>query len=244
MISAFNFLERKEIFVPNPESGDAALNDPVIGESIVSDRILHIKNFSTTRWLSRLKAVEAVLQNFECIINCIEDEIFRVGATSEDIMMARSLLSSMNWTFFLNLLWWHAVLSVMNTVQVQMQKKEIDLIMAQRCISAALKKFKDLRSESTYNNFVLKANDKWEEMEWENDGFPIVRKRKIKKMFDEKSADSPLESHEKHRINYFEVLDSMSNELRERAEGFREVNGFLMPENLVKKTNWKPAQRH
>ncbi|CAH1980618.1 unnamed protein product [Acanthoscelides obtectus] len=42
-----------------------------------------------------------------------------------------------NWTFFLNLLWWHSVVSVVNTVQVQMQKKEIDLMMAQRCISGS-----------------------------------------------------------------------------------------------------------
>lgn len=224
---------RKEIFETNVETNEH--KDQVNEEFISSKRVLHIKGLSTTRWAARLKAVEAIIQNFECIIDCIENEILRTGASGEDIMAARSLLSSMNWVFFLNLLWWHSVLSVINTVQVQLQKKELDLITAQRCILTALANLKELRNESTYNNFVLKAKNKWEEMGWENADFPIIRQRKIKKMFDEKAADSRLEIHEKHRASYYEVLDTMCNELQERAEGFGEINdvfGFLMPEKL------------
>jgi hypothetical protein len=55
---------------------------------------------SKTRWAARLKAVKALIQNFECIVDCLENEISRVGASGDDIMAAQTLLSSNNWLFF------------------------------------------------------------------------------------------------------------------------------------------------
>jgi hypothetical protein len=46
------------------------------------------KNLSKTRWAARLKAVKALIQNFECIIDCLENEISRVGPFGDDIMAA------------------------------------------------------------------------------------------------------------------------------------------------------------
>ncbi|KAE9521916.1 hypothetical protein AGLY_017723 [Aphis glycines] len=139
----------------------------------------------------------------------------RVAASGDDIMAAHTLLSSINWLFLFNLLWWHSVLDIINFAQLQLQKKEIDLIMAQNCISTALTKLQDLRNEKSYNNFMTKAKTNWKKM----------------------VTDSSLETSDKHRISYYDVFDTMCSELQERATGFRGINevfGFLMPENLQK----------
>jgi hypothetical protein len=44
------------------------------------------KSLSKTCWAARLKAVKALIQNFECIIDCLENEISRVGTSGDDIM--------------------------------------------------------------------------------------------------------------------------------------------------------------
>ncbi|XP_033213675.1 uncharacterized protein LOC117170751 [Belonocnema kinseyi] len=125
------------------------------------ERVLHVKGLSGTRWAARLKAVAAVIQNFDCILDCLEQEISRDTATGGDIITAQSSLSSLNWLFFLNLLWWHSALEIINSAQIQMQRKEIDLIIAQRCMSSALKKLQNLRKVNVYNDFVEKARCKW-----------------------------------------------------------------------------------
>jgi hypothetical protein len=50
--------------------------------------------------VARLKAVKALINNFECIVDCLENEISRVGAFGDDIMATHTLLSSNNWFFF------------------------------------------------------------------------------------------------------------------------------------------------
>lgn len=229
---------KKEIFVINNQMENYEHEIPNVDKpQELNERILHIKGLSTTRWAARLKAVEAVIQNIECIVECLEREISRDEATGDDIMVAQSLLSSVNWLFFLNLLWWHSVLEIVNITQLQLQRKEIDLIMAQNCILTALSKLKQLRSENVYNNFISKAKRNWEKMSWVDADFPVVRKRRVKKMADERTADCSLETPVKHRVSYYEVLDTMCSELQERATGFKDINdvfGFLMPESLKK----------
>jgi hypothetical protein len=59
------------------------------------------KSLSKTRWTARLKTVKALIQNFECIVDCLENEISRVGASGDDIMAAQTLLSSNNYFFLI-----------------------------------------------------------------------------------------------------------------------------------------------
>jgi hypothetical protein len=65
-----------------------------------------LKSLSKTCWAASLKAVKALIQNFGCIVDCLENEISRVGAFKDDIMAAQTLLSSNN------LLWWHSMLDI------------------------------------------------------------------------------------------------------------------------------------
>ncbi|XP_043262464.1 uncharacterized protein LOC122403172 [Colletes gigas] len=223
---------KKEIFESDADTEDGLSYDEAHKSR---ERVLHIKGLSTTRWAARIKAMEAFIQNFECIVDCLEKEISRDAATGDDIMTAQSLLSSLNWLFFLNLLWWHSVLEIISVAQIQLQKKELNLITAQHCTSAALKKMRDLRDESAYNNFITKARSQWGKMSLERADFPVARIRKIKKMPGENSVDCVLETPDKHRASYYEVLDTMCCELQDRANGFKEINnifGFLMPEIL------------
>ncbi|XP_043263016.1 uncharacterized protein LOC122403525 [Colletes gigas] len=206
---------KKEIFESDADTEDGLSYDEAHKSR---ERVLHIKGLSTTRWAARIKAMEAFIQNFECIVDCLEKEISRDAATGDDIMTAQSLLSSLNCV-----------------AQIQLQKKELNLITAQHCTSAALKKMRDLRDESAYNNFITKARSQWGKMSLERADFPVARKRKIKKMPGENSVDCVLETPDKHRASYYEVLDTMCCELQDRANGFKEINnvfGFLMPEIL------------
>jgi hypothetical protein len=54
------------------------------------------KSLSKTRWAACLKTVKALIKNFECIIDWLENEISKVGASGDDIMAAQTLLSSNN----------------------------------------------------------------------------------------------------------------------------------------------------
>lgn len=104
------------------------------------------------------------------------------------------------------------MLDIINSAQLQLQKKEIDLIMAQNCISTALTKLKNLRNEISYNNFMTKAKTNWEKMGLDHADFSTVRNRRIKKMASEKATDSSLETSDKHRISYYEVFDTICSE--------------------------------
>lgn len=209
--------------------------EDIESEALSQKRRLHIKGLSDTRWSARLKAVEAIIQNLDCVVNCLERETSREKATGEDIMDANSLLSAINWLFLLNLTWWHSVLSFIDIAEVQLQKKEVDLLMAQNCLENVMKNLQNLREESKYDSFVSKAKSQWEKMGWKNPDFPIIRQRRTRKMPGEKAEDSSLDMATKHRIGYFEVLDRMCSELQERAKGFDEINslfGFLKPESF------------
>jgi hypothetical protein len=104
------------------------------------------KSLSKTRWAACLKAEKALIQNFECIADCLENKISRVGASGDDVMVAQTLLSSNNWLFFLIcyggvqcfiyqliIFFDISILGNYNSTK----KKEIDLIMAQNYISTA-----------------------------------------------------------------------------------------------------------
>lgn len=209
--------------------------EDIESEALSQKRRLHIKGLIDTRWSARLKAVEAIIQNLDCVVNCLERETSRKKATGEDIMDANSLLSAINWLFLLNRTWWHSVLSFIDIAEVQLQKKEVDLLMAQNCLENLMKNLQNLREESKYDSFVSKAKSQWEKMGWKNPDFPIIRQRRTKKMPGEKAEDSSLDVATKHRFGYFEVLDRMCSELQERAKGFDEVKslfGFLKPESF------------
>jgi hypothetical protein len=72
------------------------------------------KSLSKTRGAARFKVVKALIQNVECIVDCLENEILRVGASGDDIMAAQTLLLSNNLLLFFNLLWWHSMLDISN----------------------------------------------------------------------------------------------------------------------------------
>ena len=199
------------------------------------ERVLHVKGVSETRWSSRIKAVDATIQNFDCITDCLDYEGKRPGATGEDILKAKSLLSSLDWLFYLNLLWWHSILEKINEAEIILQKKEIDLLGAQNVISKVLVKIKALREESAYNKFVEIAKTNWQAMELENADYPVERIRRVKRMPGELARDTPLGPAENHRRGYFEAIDGMCGELQERASGFQGINqlfGFLRPVEL------------
>ncbi|XP_069465605.1 zinc finger MYM-type protein 1-like [Ambystoma mexicanum] len=196
---------------------------------------LRLKALCETRWFARLKAVDAMKENFLNIIECLEDEAHAQRSNGEDVMKARTLLLSMDWVFYLNLLWWQKVLTVMDAVARILQSKSIDLFLVAEIFKVTIQKLQNLRSDDAYFDLIKCAREEWEAMGLEQNDFPVQRERRVPRRDGETLRDVALSPLEKHKLGYFEVLDNMLGEMRERCNGFQEVSelfGFLQPQRL------------
>jgi len=148
-----------------------------------------LKSLSTTRWAARLHAVEAMLQNFSTVINCLNIISSEHQASGEDILSSQSLINLMDWQFYLNLLWWYDVLTIINAAQIIFQKINIDMFLASKTMECALKKLKLMRSEKYYTDLIIRAKENWEKMGLLDNEFPETRIRRVKSMAGEVARD-------------------------------------------------------
>jgi hypothetical protein len=69
----------------------------------ISNKVKHplrLKGVCKTRWSARVKATEALLSNFQSVVECLEEESENSETNSESVFRARGLIKSLNWVFF------------------------------------------------------------------------------------------------------------------------------------------------
>ncbi|XP_025407343.1 uncharacterized protein LOC112681293 [Sipha flava] len=62
-----------------------------------NDIPLHTDSLCKTRWSARVKATEALLSNFQSVVECLEEESENSETNSESVFRARGLIKSLNW---------------------------------------------------------------------------------------------------------------------------------------------------
>jgi len=77
---------------------------------------LCLKGLCKTRWSVRVKATEALLSILQSVVECLEEESENSETNSESLFRARCSIKSLNWVFFLNLIWWNKILQIIDVV--------------------------------------------------------------------------------------------------------------------------------
>ncbi|KAL4085006.1 hypothetical protein QTP88_027855 [Uroleucon formosanum] len=210
----------------------------------ISNKVNHhlrLKGLCKTRGSARVKATEALLSNFQSVVECLEEESENSETNSKSLFRARCLIKSLNWVLFLNLIWWNKIPQIIDVVSRLLQSKSNDLFLVVQSFQSVVDKLSVLRTRDQYNAFVTEAKTVRSNVDIFTDVLgPAEFPKKTKKMplqIDENTGGISLSQEDKHRTIYFETLDNMIGELNERMNGFSKVLDlfyFLNPDELKK----------
>ncbi|KAL4135317.1 hypothetical protein QTP88_006932 [Uroleucon formosanum] len=200
---------------------------------------LRLKGLCKTRGSARIKATEALLSNFQSVVECLEEESENLETNSKSLFRARCLIKSLNWVLFLNLIWWNKIPQIIDVVSRLLQSKSNNLFLVVQCFQSVVDKLSVLRTRDQYNAFVTEAKTVRSNFDIFTDVLgPAEFPKRTKKMplqIDENTGGISLSEEDKHRTIYFETLDNMIGELNERMNGFSKVLDlfyFLNPDEL------------
>ncbi|KAL4121043.1 hypothetical protein QTP88_013628 [Uroleucon formosanum] len=219
----------------------------------ISNKVNHhlrLKGLCKTRGSARVKATEALLSNFQSVVECLEEESENSETNSKSLFQARCLIKSLNWVLFLNLIWWNKIPQIIDVVSRLLQSKSNDLFLVVQSFQSVVDKLSVLRTRDQYNAFVTEAKTVGSNFDIFTDVLgPAEFPKRTKKMplqVDENTGGISLSEEDKHRTIYFETLDNMIGELNERMNGFSKVLDlfyFLNP-NELKKLNIEDVKRN
>lgn len=126
----------------NENEMDSETIDITTSNNTIKNSYKTLKSLNTTQWAARLHAVDAMLHNFNTVIKCLDIINSENQASGEDILSSQSLINLMDWQFYLNLLWWYDVLTIINAAQIIFQKIDFDMFLASKSMEYALNKLK------------------------------------------------------------------------------------------------------
>lgn len=152
--------------------------------------IFTVKQWSETRWESRVNSVKALRFQLSNIIEALEE----VSETANDSIAksdARSLITEIStYEFILSLIIWHDILVQVNIVSKSLQGKDADINISNDMLQSLLAFLKSYR-ESGFMNAKIIANNLAKEIEVEP-VFKKTRPRKKKKNFDYEGNDERI----------------------------------------------------
>jgi len=117
-----------------------------INNTITESNTINTKGLCKTRWSARVKTTEALLSNFQSVVECLEEESENSETNSESLFRARFLIKSLNWVFFLNLIWWNKILQIIDVVSRLLQSKSNDLFLVVQSFQSVVDKLSVLRT--------------------------------------------------------------------------------------------------
>ncbi|KAL4153309.1 hypothetical protein QTP88_001142 [Uroleucon formosanum] len=173
--------------------------------------IFTVKQWSETRWESRVNSVKALRFQLPNIIEALEE----VSETSNDSIAksdARSLITEIcTYEFILSLIIWYDILVQVNIVSKSLQGKDAIINISNDMLQSLLAFLKSYR-ETGFMNAKIIANNLAEEIEVEP-AFKKTRLRKKKKTFDYEGNDERInDGEENFRQEYF-LLVQLKNVL-------------------------------
>ncbi|KAL4082852.1 hypothetical protein QTP88_029508 [Uroleucon formosanum] len=196
--------------------------------------IFTVKQWSETRWESRVNSVKALRFQLPNIIEALEE----VSETSNDSIAksdARSLITEIcTYEFILSLIICYDILVQVNIVSKSLQGKDATINISNDMLQSLLASLKSYR-ETGFMNAKIIANNLAEEIEVEP-AFKKTRLRKKKKTFDYEGNDERInDGEENFRQEYFIlVIDQATSSVEKRfkqIESYKDYFGFLFHGN-------------
>jgi hypothetical protein len=161
-----------------------------------------LKSLCGTRWAYRYYSADAVQKNFFRIRECLEDWLEEGDLSSDDSFRCATVLNTLNWTFYVDVCWWHEVLLTCHAASQILQKVDCDLSIVVAALRTLIDRLKSLRHEDVHQRFVDEANRAWNENDIDSPGFPVQRARRKKRMDGELQRDDVPDAQTVHRRAY------------------------------------------
>lgn len=197
---------------------------------------LSLKPLSNTRWESRVEAVKALRFN----LGKVYDALFAIysdrNKDPESRNMANSLMTKIkSFKFICSVLIWYAILSKINIVSKALQKSDVMLSEAVKMIKNAKINLSELRSDTSFREFINSTKTVAEEVEAIAEFPEPTRPRARKRFFNYEAHDEPITDPETHfKVNfYYYLLDTAITKCEERFDLLHQNNEtFSFLQNL------------
>lgn len=179
-----------------------------------------LKKLSDTRWEARIDSVKALRYQYCNVYNALvtlakETEESDPLTSYEAITLGEHLK---DFSFIVSLITWHDILFQINVISKASQSPDADIVkfteMLNRCCF-----MQDYR-KTGFEKAIETAKNIASELGVDPIFKPLKRVRRIKRHFDEKARDQPIENAEKSfEVNFFNtLLDTVISALNERFE--------------------------
>lgn len=179
---------------------------------------LSVKRLSTTRWSAHYRAVKALAENFEGLVDAIEE--LCDGRENVDTRgAAQNLMPAVcNYTFLCYLFFWYDVLRETNAAQIALQSKGLTVDETATKIEALR-----LYIEEKRDHIVKEAIDIATKKSEDYDIPTEKRLRRKKRMVGEMASEAGLTLKEELQKDMLECLDRFRVELQTRSKSLQDV---------------------
>lgn len=110
-----------------------------------NERIMRIKNFSTTRWTSHDRAILVIEKKYDAIMNTLE--ILSSSMDRECSSTAKNLFENLlSFTFITNILLMKHIFSITSPLSIYLQTPSIDFIQALSMVDSTANQIKSIRT--------------------------------------------------------------------------------------------------
>jgi hypothetical protein len=211
--NTFDLLEELYVFFSGHKRNAVFLN----AQSESSKR--QLKRVSSTRWVSKESAVETTIVCFEAILEAL-DTLLETASDSATRTSATGLSKRVrDFEFIVILLILRDIFNIAGPVSKQLQGISLDLSIASQVIKSCREKFFELRADGNMKNSwkTVLENAKAFASRFGIDTIISEKRRKKKRMYDEKCNDEALVGEDKLRVDvYVRVLDEICMQLDDR----------------------------
>ena len=192
----------------------------VIGGSLLHQRSL--KPLCETRWTCRTSSLCSILDNYEVILETLE-EVTKSGGSTKGAKESPQLLCYLEkFSTVFGLKMCLLLFSPTENMATQLQSKQLDASAVKTIKSGLLRHLKDMRSDSFFKELYNSSKTMCQELEFEPPTLPrrIRAPKKITKDYHGvPNRDHGCDTPEKYyKTQFFSVIDSMTNKIEQRFD--------------------------
>ncbi|KAJ1138377.1 hypothetical protein NDU88_004764 [Pleurodeles waltl] len=180
--------------------------------------VLKIKPLCPTRWTVRVKAVQKVMDNYEPILETLEQ--LSTSKSSGDVSArARGLLAHFQrGTTVLGLQIALQILQLLECLNIAMQGRQQTISGLLAAVNVAKSAILKLRNDESFNSLIHSTNQMTSK--YHLNAIEVPRLRRIPKRIDDSAAETfhPATVGDYYRPQYFELSDTVSVHLTQRFD--------------------------
>lgn len=204
-------------------------------QELISKLGVALKDHSDTRWSSKERAVSALKKNIVPVLSLLKELTNKDKFNNDTVFGASNLIKQIDYKFICLLQLWGRILSVVDKINVALQKHDVTVDTAHRFIDGLIDTLKEMRT-SIVDDVLETAQSVCTDMGLDA-SFSSERKRKRKRFADESEEETFTEISvaDKFRSAVEEVFSHMLKDLNKRFEdlvNLSEEFSFLFGKNL------------